>query len=61
MSLSRPYITYAVSRLSKYTQYPSQDQWDTLARLMKYLRATTNYVIEYSGFFVVLDGCNDAN
>jgi len=32
-----------------------------LARLMKYLRGTMDYAIEYSGFVVVLEGYNDAN
>jgi len=50
ISFSRPDITYAVSRLSRYTQCPSQDHWDALARLMRYLRGTMDYVIEYSGF-----------
>ena len=61
MSFSRPDIAYAISRLSRYTQCPSQDHWDALARLMKYLRDTMDYTIEYSGFPVVLEGYNDAN
>ena len=50
MSFSRPDIASAVGRLSRYTQCPSQDHWDALARLMKYLRGTMDYAIEYSGF-----------
>ena len=61
MSSSRSYIAYVVSRLSRYTQCPSQDHWDALARLMKYLRGTMEYVIEYSGFPIVLEGYNDVN
>jgi len=61
MSFSRPDIAYAVSRLSRYTQCPSQDHWVALARLMRYLRGTMDYVIEYSGFPTVLEGYNDAN
>ena len=61
MSFSRPDIAYTVGRLSRYTQCPSQDHWDALARLMKYLRATMDYVIEYNGIPVVLEGYNDAN
>jgi len=60
MSFSRPDIAYAVGRLSGYTQCPNLDHWDTLARLMKYLRGTMDYAIEYSGFPVVLEGYNDA-
>jgi len=61
MSFSRPDIAYAVARLSRYTQCPSQNHWDVLARLMKYLRGTMDNAIEYSGFSVVLEGYNDAN
>ena len=56
MSFSIPDIAYAVSRLSRYTQCPSQNHWDTLARLMRYLRGTMDYAIEYSGFPAVLEG-----
>ncbi|XP_068492223.1 secreted RxLR effector protein 161-like [Phaseolus vulgaris] len=50
MSFSRPDIAYAVGRVSRYTQCPSQDQLDALARLMKYLREGYNDVnwISYS-------------
>jgi len=61
MSFFRPDITYVVSRLSRYTQCPSQDHWDALARLMRYLRGTMDYTIEYSGFPAVLEGYSDAN
>ena len=61
MSFSRPNIAYAVGRLSRYTQCPSQDHWDALARLMKYLRGIMDYAIEYSGFPVVLEEYSDAN
>ena len=61
MSFSRPDIAYALSRLSRYTQCPSQDHWDELARLMRYLRGTMDYAIEYSGFLVVLEEYSDAN
>jgi len=61
MSFSRPDIAYAVGRLSRYTQCSSQDHWDALAGLMKYLRGTMDYAIEYSGFPAVLEGYSDAN
>ena len=61
MNFSRPDIAYAVGRLSRYTHNPNHDHWDALARLMKYLRGTMNYGIEYSGFPAVLEGYRDAN
>ena len=50
MSFSRPNIAYVVSRLSRYTQCPSQDHWDALVRLMRYLRGTMDYAIEIVDF-----------
>jgi len=32
--------TYAVSKLSHYTHDPSNEHWDALFRLLKYLRDT---------------------
>ena len=61
MSFSGLDIAYAVSRLSRYTQCPSQDHWDALARLMRYIRGTMDYAIEYSGFPAMLEGYSDAN
>ena len=61
MNFSGPDIAYAIGRLSRYTCHPNQDHWDALARLMRYLRGTMDYSIEYSGFLVVLEGYNDAN
>ena len=61
MNFSRPDIAYAVGRLSRYTHNPSQDHWQALARLMKYLKGTMNYRIVYSGFPAVLEGYSDAN
>jgi len=61
MIFSIPDIAYTVGRLSRYTQCPNQEHWDALARLMRYLRGSVDYAIEYSGFCIVLEGHNDAN
>ena len=61
MNFSRPDIAYAAGRLSRYIHNPNQDHWDALARLMRYLRGTMDYGIEYSGFPAILEGYNDAN
>ena len=61
MNFSRPDIAYAVGRLSRYTYNPNQDHWDVLVRLMRYLRGTMDYGIEYSGFPSVVEGYSDAN
>ena len=61
MNFSRPDITYAVRRLSRYTYNPNNDHWNALAKLIKYSRGTMKYGILYNGFPVVLEGYNDAN
>jgi len=48
MSFSRPDIAYVVGRLSRYTQCPNQEHWDVLGRLMRYLKGSMDYAIEYS-------------
>jgi len=61
MSFLRPNIAYVVGRLSRYTQCPNQEHWDALVRLMRYLRGSMDYAIEYSGFPIVLEWYNDVN
>ena len=61
MNFSKPDITYAACRLSRYTRNHNNDHWNALARLMKYLRGTMNYGILYSGFPAMLEGYNNAN
>jgi len=61
MSYSRPNIAYAVGRLSRYTQCPNQEHLYALTRLMRYLRGSMDYAIEYSGFSTILERYNDAN
>ena len=61
MKFSRPDIVYVVGRLSRYAHSPNQDHWDAITRLLRYLRGTMDYGIEYSGFPVVLEGYNNAN
>ena len=61
MNFSRPDITYAMCRLSRYTRSPNNDHWSALARLMKCLRGTMNYGILYSGFPTMLEGYSEAN
>ena len=61
MNFSRPDITYAVFRLSRYTHNPNNDHWSALARLIQYLKGTMYYGILYNGFPAVLKGYSDAN
>lgn len=61
MNYTRPDIAYAVSRLSRYTHNPSNEHWNALYRLLKYLKGTINRALHYSKFPAVLEGFSDAN
>ncbi|KAE8670806.1 hypothetical protein F3Y22_tig00112079pilonHSYRG00011 [Hibiscus syriacus] len=61
MNYTRPDIAYAVSRLSRYTHNPSGEHWIALKRLLKYLKGTLDWKLEFAGFPAVLEGYCDAN
>jgi hypothetical protein len=54
-------ISFAMSKLSRFTSNPGDDHWRALERVMHYLASTTDYEIHYSSFPVVLEGYSDAN
>ena len=60
-SATRPDISFAVSKLSRFTSNPGNDHWRALERVMHYLVGTMDYGIHYSGYPAVLEGYNDAN
>lgn len=39
----KPYVSYTVSKLSKYTSNPRDEQWMTVIRVVKYLNRTMGY------------------
>ncbi|XP_035845722.1 secreted RxLR effector protein 161-like [Helianthus annuus] len=61
ISCTRPDLAYAVSRLSRYTNNPSSEQWKGITRLLRYLRYTRNYGLHYGYNPAVVEGFNDAN
>ena len=42
-SATRPDISFAVSKLSRFVSNPGDDHWKALERLMRYLKGTMNY------------------
>jgi len=54
-------ISYAVSKLSRFTSNPGDDHWKALERVFRFLRGTSNYGIHYSGYPPVLEGYSDSN
>jgi hypothetical protein len=60
-SATRLNISFAMSKLSRFTYNPGDDHWHALERAMHYLVGTMDYRIHYSGYPVVLEGYNDVN
>ncbi|WVZ98076.1 hypothetical protein U9M48_043557 [Paspalum notatum var. saurae] len=60
-SATRPDISFAVSKLSRFMSNPGTDHWHALERVMCYLKGTMSYGIHYSGHLLVLEGYGDAN
>jgi hypothetical protein len=45
---TRPDISYAVSKLSRFTSNLGDDHWKALEGVLRYLRGTTSFRIHYS-------------
>jgi hypothetical protein len=60
-SVTRSDISFAVSKLSRFTSNPGDDHWRVLERVMHYLVGTMDYRIHYSEYPAVLEGYSDAN
>ncbi|GJX00282.1 zinc finger, CCHC-type containing protein [Tanacetum coccineum] len=58
---TRPDLTYAVSRLSRYTSNPSDAHWKAMTRVLHYLRYIHDYGLHYDRYPAVIDGYSDAN
>jgi len=61
MNFTLPDIAYAISRLSRYNHNPSQEHWNALLCLLKYLRGTIDWCLHFNKFPAVLEGYCDAN
>jgi hypothetical protein len=48
-SATRPVISYAVCKLSRFVSNPRDDHWQALERIMRYLKGTMSYGIHYIG------------
>ena len=60
-SATRPDIAFVVSKLSRFTSNPGDENWHALERVMRYLLGTMNYGLHYSGDPAVLEGYSDSN
>ena len=60
-SATRPDISFAVSKLSRFVSNQVDDHCKALERLIRYLKGTMDYGIHYTGYPRVLEGYSDAN
>jgi hypothetical protein len=60
-SATRPYIAYAVSKLSRFVSNLGSEHWSALERVMCYLVGIMNCGIHHSGDPKVLEGYSYAN
>ena len=60
-SATRPDISFAVCKLSRFVSNLRDDHWRALERVMRYLKGTMSYGIRYTGHPKVLEGYCDAN
>jgi hypothetical protein len=58
---TRPDISFAVCKLSRFVSNPGDDHWRALESVMRYLKGTVSYGIRYTGHPKVLEGYCDAN
>ncbi|CAM8885319.1 unnamed protein product [Rhodiola kirilowii] len=61
MTSTRPDIAFAVGKLSRYTSNPSEDHWQAVHRVLRYLKGTMNLGLVYSRFPSVIEGYSDAS
>ncbi|CAM8878112.1 unnamed protein product [Rhodiola kirilowii] len=58
---TRPDIAFAVGKLSRYISNPSEDHWQAVHRVLRYLKGTMNLGLVYSEFPSVIEGYSDAS
>ncbi|GJQ98485.1 zinc finger, CCHC-type containing protein [Tanacetum coccineum] len=61
MISTRPYIAFAVGKLSRYTSNHSALHWQALGRVFQYLKGTMDYGLTYSGYPSVIEGYSDGS
>ena len=56
MSCTRPDIAFSVGMLSRFTSNVGKLHWDTVQRLMSYLKGTLNLSLLYTEYPAVIEG-----
>ena len=60
MHFTRPDIDYTVQTLIKFTSNLGVEHWNSLIRVLRYLKGIINVGLRYSTFPVVLEGYSNA-
>ncbi|RVX01765.1 Retrovirus-related Pol polyprotein from transposon TNT 1-94 [Vitis vinifera] len=58
---TRADISFAVSKLSRFTSNPSVEHWKTIGRVLGYLKNTKELSLQYSKFPAIIEGYSDAS
>ena len=58
---TRPDISYAVGVVSQFSSAPGRSHWNAVKRILRYLKGTVNYALEYKGTDSTLIGYSDAD
>ncbi|XP_052484863.1 secreted RxLR effector protein 161-like [Gossypium raimondii] len=61
MNHTLPDIAYAINRLCRYTHNPSSENWNALKHLLKCLKGTMSWGLQFVGYLAVLKRYCDAN
>jgi hypothetical protein len=60
-SITHPDISFAISKLSRFTSNLGDDHWPGIDRVIHFLKGTMSYKIHYSRYPRVLEGYSDSN
>ena len=61
MQCTRPDISFAVSKMSRFTSNPSNEHWKAITRIFGYLLKTKDLGLHYGRFPAILEGYTDAS
>ena len=61
MTYTRPNISFAVAKLSRFTSNPEPHHWKVVKRVLKYLKGTIDCSITYSGEPPILESYSVAS
>ena len=61
MLCTRPDICYSIGIVSRYQSNPGREHWTVVKHILKYLRRTKDYMLDYHGDELAPIGYTDSN